>query len=309
MTRPVGALMTDDYEELRRRWLVRYLKIQGAYDTKLRTVLIASAEDAHSRISALNKNQTWSVGVKQAQLRLVIKEMKEVLNDLYKQELKLIINGQKESAVAAIDAFSETDRNFLRQAFTESAQSTGTSVDSFISGQRRSASLGVANAISRIYKTDQPLSVRVYHSRALANKWVQQRANIGILRGASAKEIATDIRRFIRPNTPGGVSYAALRLSRTELNNAFHATSIVTAQDRPWVEGMAWHTSQVHEIDAGGVPEICDTLAGQVFTVDNVPKKPHPQCLCYVTPEVEAEETFLRHLTAGQYRSWIANAA
>lgn len=295
---------TGNYEELRKVWLNKYIRIQGGYDTKLRTILIEAAEDAHSRISALSENNSWSAGVKQAQVRLVGKELKLVMNELFKEALPLIKDGQKKSAVGAVDAFTETDRNYLRQAFSASGN-----VNSFIEGQRVSAMLGVANAISRINKSDQPLSARVYRTRSLANKWVQRVATIGIMRNASAQEIAKDVRKHIRPNTPGGVSYAAMRLARTEINNAFHATSVALAQDRPWVEGMAWNLSQVHEYDENGIPEICEVYSQREFTVNDVPAKPHPQCRCFVTPQVEPYDVFIAHLTAGQYRDWIGQNA
>lgn len=32
-------------------------------------------------------------------------------------------------------------------------------------------------------------------------------------------------------------------------------------------------------------------------------------CRCYVTPQLEAFDVFIRHLTAGQYRDWMNHAA
>lgn len=309
MTSPSPFVKTGDYEELRRIWLNRYMKVQGGYDTRLRSLLIEASQDAHSRISALSRNPTWSAGVKSAQLRVASSELKKVLNDLFKETTPLIREGQKKSASAAVDAFSETDKRYLKQAFTESSASTKTSISTFIDGQRISAMLGVANAISRINKTDQPLSARVYRTRSLANRWIQQIATIGIMRNASAQEIAKDVRKHIRPNTPGGVSYAAMRLARTEINNAFHATTVTLSQDRPWVENMAWNLSKVHEVNENGIPEICEVYAQKEFEVNNVPPKPHPQCRCFVTPQVEPYDVFIRHLTAGQYRDWIGQNA
>lgn len=308
MTSPNPFAKTGDYEELRKRWLARYIKVQGGYDARLRSLLIEAAEDAHSRISVLSKNPTWSAGVKAAQIRLVGKEIKRVLDELFKEELPIIKDGQKKTAIAAVDAFAETDRNYLREAFFASSGSRKT-LNSFIEGQRLSATLGVAHAISRINKTDQPLSTRVYRTKSLANKWVQNIVNVGILRNASAQEIAKDVRKHIHPNTPGGVSYAAMRLSRTEINNAFHATSVALSQDRPWVEGMDWNLSQVHEYNENGISEICEIYSRQEFEVNNVPPKPHPQCRCFVTPQVEPYDVFVRHLTSGQYRDWIGQNA
>jgi hypothetical protein len=300
MSSPFEAL--DDPDELRRIWLNRYLRIQARYDTRFRTMLIQAAEDAQDEIAALQTSTTFSASVKTAQLRIVMKIIREVLKDLFGEILPVIKDGQKQSAVAAVDAFTETDRDFLEAAFRESSRD----IASFIEGQKRNSMLGVANAVSREYQSDQPLSARVYRTRYMANRWVQNQVNSGILRGASAKEIAFTVRKSIRPNTSGGVAYAAMRLGRTELNNAFHATSIALAQDRPWVEGMRWNLSKTHDFD---LRCICEKYANQVFTVEQVPAKPHPLCRCFTTPEVEAFDVFVRHLTAGQYNDWIRNAA
>lgn len=303
MTRPI-PLDSDDFDTLRKRWLNRYLAVQAKHDTKTRTALIRAALDAETEISALAQKSTFSSGVRSAQLRIVMQIVKEILNDFFKTDLKLITAGSKQSARAAVTAFGETDKALLRQAFSAS----GISPESFIQGQFIQAELSVANLVSRLEKSNQPLSARVYRTRRLANTWVQREVNSAIVRNASAKEIAIRVRKSIRPNTSGGVSYAALRLGRTELNNAFHATSVALAQDRPWVEGMVWHTSQTHETTQG-IVEICDRYADQLFEVNNVPKKPHPQCRCFVTPQVEPLEVFTRNLTAGTYNDWIRDAA
>lgn len=269
MARPI-PLDTDDYDELRKRWLSRYLTIQSRADTRTRSALVVAAQNAEIEIAALETKQNFSSRVRQAQLRLVMGIIKEVLNDFFKKELTLITTGSKESAKAAVTAFSETDRDYLEQAFGSSGD-----ISSFIRGQEIQAQISVANLVSRLEKSAQPLSVRVYRTKRLANNWVQREVNSAIARNASAKEIAQKVRKSIRPNVSGGVSYAALRLGRTELNNAFHATSVALAQDRPWVEGMVWHTSRTHETSEGLV-EICERYKEQLFEVNSVPPKPHP---------------------------------
>lgn len=302
MTSP--GYVQDDPAELRRRWLNRYIRVQAKTDTRVRTILIEGAEDAYKEIEKLQSSTSFSAGVKRAQLRMVMEQVRSVLNDVFGQFIPIINDGSKQAASVAVDAFTETDRQYLEAAFAKTGN-----VSEFVEGQRRTAMLGVANAVSRISRSEQPLSGRVYQTRYLASQWVQRQVNSGILRNASAQEIAKTVRKSIRPSTAGGVSYASLRLARTELNNAFHATSIALSEDRPWVEGMAWNLSKVHEHNNGDIPEICEIYAKQTFRVDQVPKKPHPQCRCFVTPQLEPLDVFVRHLTAGQYKDWISNAA
>ena len=303
MTRPIPNDNTENFEVLRKRWLSRYMRIQSQTDTRIRTILVEAAEDANDQVSALANNSSFSAGVRTAQLRLVMSTIKDILNDVFDGITPLIRDGQGAEAQAAVEALTETDRQYLEDAFQTTA-----AVRDFIDSQKLQAKIQVVNAVNRMTKSDIPLSKRVYRTKALAQRWVQRDLTIGIAKGSSAKEIAQVVRKHIRPNTPGGVSYAALRLGRTELNNAFHATSVELSQDRPWIQGMAWNLSSVHQFDPQRV-EICETYSGQIFEVNNVPAKPHPQCRCFVTPVLEPVDVFIRNLTAGQYRDWIEKAA
>ncbi len=293
----------EDFNVLRKRWLSRYMAVQTKTDTRIRTMLVEAAESANNQVSALEKNSSFSAGVRAAQLRLVMSTVKDILNDVFGEVAPIIRNGQKSEAIAAVEGMSETDRDYLEKAF----KSTG-AVNDFIDSQKLQAQVQVMNAVNRLTKSEKPLSERVYRTQALAKNWVQRDVTLEIAKGSSAREIAKIVRKHIRPNTPGGVSYAALRLGRTELNNAFHATAIELAKDRPWIQNMEWHLSAVHEVDPNKI-EICERYAAQIFAVDSVPAKPHPQCRCFVSPIVEPIDVFVRNLTAGQYRSWIENAA
>jgi cell pole-organizing protein PopZ len=305
MSSPFGGNNDIDEEELRKRWLRRYLKAQGPVDTKLRKILVQASEDAESQIASLAKSPTFSAKVKTTQLKMVMAEIRSVLNDAFLSITPVVSQGNKDAAAQAADALTETDVEYIKKAFAAS----GGDYRDFIEGQRRQAQLQVANVVSKMYGFDKPLSSRVYRTRYQANTWVRNTVSRQIAIGASAKDIAKAVRSSIRTNTPGGVGYAAMRLGRTELNNAFHATSVNLAKDRPWINGMTWHTSKVHEPNDNGTVEICDYYNGQNFSLDLVPPKPHPHCRCFVVPEVEPLDTFVTHLTSGQYRDWIGNAA
>lgn len=287
-------------EDLRKRWLNKYLRVQGQTDIRIRTILIEAAESANDQVSALQNNSTFSAGVRTAQLRLTMSTIKDILNDLFNGITPVIRDGQKKEAEVAVQALSETDRQYLEDAFQNTRD-----VRDFIDSQKLQAKIQVINALNRVTKSDRPLSQRVYRTKALAQKWVQRDVTIEIAKGSSAKEIAKVVRKHIRPNTPGGVSYAALRLGRTELNNAFHATSITMAEKRPWINGMKWYLSKTHDFKDDC---LCETYAGKIFPMQNVPPKPHPQCRCFVVPELEPVDVFINNLTTGRYNDWINNA-
>jgi hypothetical protein len=126
-----------------------------------------------------------------------------------------------------------------------------------------------------------------------------------LARGASAKEIALATRALYEPSVPGGVSYAAMRLGRTEINNAHHSTTIRLTRDQPWVTGYKWNLSRSHP-----KPDPCDALAfgssGRGFgpgeySKQDAPSKPHPQCLCYLTVLQVDRDEFLNSLVGGRY--------
>jgi len=128
----------------------------------------------------------------------------------------------------------------------------------------------------------------------------------GLARGASAKEIAAEAAKLYLPSVPGGQSFAAFRLARTEINNAHHDTTIRLTQDQPWVLGYRWNTSRSHP-----KPDVCDSLASGgtggpnfragEYSVRDVPSKPHPQCLCFLSIIQEDKAVFLSKLIDGDY--------
>jgi hypothetical protein len=154
----------------------------------------------------------------------------------------------------------------------------------------------VENIKSR-YINSIDLSPTVYKNQLLSNGMVDRAVNRGILLNKSAAEIARDVRSLIQPDVQGGVSYAAKRLGRTELNNAFHTTTIRSAAAQPWVEGMDWHLSGSHPRT-----DICNEYADHgTYPSRLVPDKPHPQCLCYVTAVTPSDKEFLDKLMDGDY--------
>lgn len=150
------------------------------------------------------------------------------------------------------------------------------------------------------------LSERVYNSNVSLNSQIDTQVNSALARGLSAREFAREVSGFINPNTPGGIRYAAMRLSRTEINNAAHAVAINAVQDKPWVDQMKWRLSGSHPR-----PDICNQYASGgvagdgMYSKGSVPAKPHPHCFCYVTPEPVDEEQFMDSLFGGKYNAYL----
>lgn len=126
----------------------------------------------------------------------------------------------------------------------------------------------------------------------------------GIAREATARQIAGDVGRLIRPNSPGGTSYNATRLSRTELNESFHRVSRASYQGQPWVEALKWELSGSHP-----EPDVCDELAENdennlgrgVWPKLQTPSPPHPHCMCHLVPITVSRREFVSQYKSGQY--------
>lgn len=158
------------------------MQTQSKTDTRIRTILVAAAEDAAVKVTALEKNSTFSAGVRTAQLRLVMSTIKDILNDVFNEITPVISNGQKSEAVAAVDALTETDREYLKSAFPNTGD-----INSFIDSQKLQAKIQLIHAINSVTKQKHTLSQNVYRTKALSQQWVRRDVTSGIARGASAE--------------------------------------------------------------------------------------------------------------------------
>lgn len=126
----------------------------------------------------------------------------------------------------------------------------------------------------------------------------------GIAQGLSSRQIASQVRALVSPATPGGTSYNALRLSRTEMHNAFHDVTNKAYGSSPWVEAEKWELSGSH----GDLDE-CDELADDdsfglgagVFPKSATPQPPHPNCLCHLNPITIDREEFAKSVSSGGF--------
>lgn len=153
------------------------------------------------------------------------------------------------------------------------------------------------------------LSQRVYRNQALSRGYVEKAINNGLLLGKAPREIAKDVKKFIDPSTPGGASYAAMRLGRSEVQNAFHFNATKQYQESPWVDRVIWTLSGSHP-----EPDECNEYADSVhftggrageFRPDDLPAKPHPQCLCYTDPVAMDIDEYARRFRKGEFDSYI----
>jgi len=256
--------------ENKANWLGRYLSVEKSFSTKLAKVLSEAATNIDDYFGTLVDDNV-STKVARVRISLAHKEIRRQMREIFGTTKHLIKDHQQDAAVAAVNAALYDERGVLSWLFPDSINRV-----QYADSLKQTAKRNIESTITRVLFTEKPLSERVYKTEALANGIVSRTVNNALARGDSAKNLAKDVRALIDPEVPGGVSYAAMRLGRTEINNAFHAQSIMDSQEKPWVEEMRWHLSKRHEKDPG---DECETYSLQgTFKKENVPEKPHPNC-------------------------------
>ena len=288
-------------EQIARRWWRQHLSDQKLFDGQLNTVLNDAANAAGKSVEATLGDDSLSALVRRAQYMSSKAEIERINAELWGQVDAKTQRGIAKSADRAVSLWDDVAERLGGQIDTKAMEKTF-----------RASTHNALEHIRSRYINDVDLAPSVYKNQQLSMGMVDRVVNRGILQGKSAREIATDVRYLIRPDVRGGVSYAAKRLGRTELNNAFHETTRRAGAAQPWVEGMKWHLSGSHPR-----PDECNRLAESdsyrmgegVYPSERVPPKPHPQCLCYISPITKSNKDFLDDLFSGQYDSFLAEGA
>lgn len=270
-----------------------YARASKETDDELIKLLAEAADNARREAQALAKGGR---AMRSAEYALRARALHQSMRQVWEGVGYLTIFGERQVADAAISAADALKKAYSKQLpdFT----------DVMLDYQARS---GIDSFISRRENT-LPLSRRVYGNMDLWTKKIDRAINLALLQGKSAAEIAKDVEKFINPNVMGGVKYSAMRLGRTELANAFHLTTIRYTREMPWVQGYKWNKSSSHKRG-----DICDQYADDdhdglgagVFKKANVPGKPHPQCMCYLTIVSMTEAQFIKAFKAGRFNSYM----
>lgn len=284
-------------EDVKNNWLVRYIGVQKVYDQKVMKALQEAAVDAAAAAEKYDGKTNISSKVANQQLRMVRNEIRKVIKDLFKGLVPIIESGQKDAAEAAAKAAIKHDQDLMELLFPNPKERK-----QFEASFKEAARQNIKAMINRVLSPQWPLSERIWKSGSLASGQIDRKINSAIARGSSAKQLAAIVKSDIQFGAPGGTSYCAMRLARTEINNAFHAQSIGNAQESPWVSEMEWHLSLSHEEQNC----FCEYYAEeQFFEIGDVPPKPHPQCMCYVTPVSIGYNNFAEQLEAGDFDKYF----
>ena len=269
---------------------------------EMNTILKDGADEAERLIPKLIEKHTTGSTVKAAQLALVLRELKVAQSALWGD----LGASTRQGVTGAYDKAAEGASDVLLRVFGRN----GVDASVWRNSWREQAKQGLAAVLAKS-KNGIPLSRAVYKTQALATGLVDRRIKQGLLLGMNAKAIAKSVKDLINPSVKGGVSYAAHRLARTEINHAYQTAQHDRHQDSPWTKGMQWNLSGSHP-----APDICNVnatqnLYGMGAGVYPFGKKPdsHPNCLCYQTVVQASEEEFIDAFVNGDYNSWLDEQA
>lgn len=267
--------------------LIRFLKVQEQWETPILYELKRAASDIDRELRKLAGKPGVGAEMRRVQYLEAKKQILARTEPIWEKIGSTVEASRAKAAAAAIET------TIPRAAILANVpHMTKKLLDTYQRSAIQSAQSNIAANIARLQGGSYvPLSQRVYKTQALANGYVDKMIQSALARGSSASELATMAKQFISPDVKGGISYAATRLGRTEINNAFHATSVAEAIRNPYIIGMEWHLSESHP----GEDE-CNDYDGEVFDPADVPRKPHPNCLCYTTAVTPDPDDFVAGL-------------
>ena len=280
--------------------LLNFLRVEQGWEADALKAMKQAAAASAADIRRLQGATTISGAIRQDQLRLARQALLNEQASLWRTIGSQVQAARAEAAAAAVGTMHTYESMLLNTAFSKEQ------TDALLRAAQATARRNVEAVTTRIMGYSRfPLSEQVYKTAAWSNGLLERRITTSLARGMNARQLADSVRDLINPATPGGVKYAAMRLGRTEINNAYHATSVRHAQGRPWITGMKWELSGSHP-----TPDECDDYAESshytggdpgVFKPGDVPQKPHPNCLCFVWPVTVSDEEFLDRLNSGEY--------
>jgi hypothetical protein len=270
----------------------------GITNREMSKLLKEAAAESEQTILTLVGNESFTSQTRLRQIGAIRAGIEPISTEPWNKTGKVTEVGMFQQAQLAAD--QAMDRDFFLGM-------PGLAVTQYARQMHIAAAAGIQSVLSR-RTTGYVLAERIYANGKATTATVGRIVDRGLINQKSARQIAKEVKGFYSPDVPGGASYAAMRLARTEINNAHHHTSIRMGQERPWVTGFEWNLSRSHP-----KPDPCDELAEAddyglgpgKYPKSSAPDRPHPQCLCFLTHLQEDDDAFIDGLAGGHYDSWL----
>lgn len=265
-----------------------YRRVQASTDAELRRILESTAKAIQRRVATLRPGVGGQV--RKAQLNSVLAAIRTLQKAMWVGRMTPAVERAIDAAIKAAEDATETMTRVAYAALPDRV------ANELVRGLGLAAASGIKSDATR---RKRELSRRVYRQRSLDDGKIEQLIREGLIANLSAKELAQTVYKHVSPTTPGGTAYAAMRLARTEINNAFHERQLAGAK-RPGVSAVQWNLSGSHR-----VPDLCNAYASNGgnghWPVNKVPDKPHPQCFCYLTYVTVPPKEFRDALAEGAF--------
>jgi hypothetical protein len=271
---------------------------EGITNRQMAVLLKEAADEAEQTMLTLVGSESFTSKTRLRQIAAVRAGIQPISTELWTKTGKVTEVGMFTQAQLAAD--QAMDRDFFLGM-------PGLAITQYARQMHIDAAAGVQSVLSR-RTAGYTLADRIYANGKATTAQVGRIVDRGLIQQKSARQIAKETKGFFRPDVPGGASYAANRLARTEINNAHHHTTIRMSEARPWVLGYQWNLSRSHPR-----PDPCDALAEAndyglgpgKYPKGSAPDRPHPQCLCFLTHIQEDDDAFIDGLVGGKYDSWL----
>lgn len=267
--------------------LVEYLHVEGDALRPLVGLMLDMVDDVSDQLSDLRGKDRISDQVSAMQARGARRTLRAASRYIVEGSEKAIQQGYRDAAMAASELVSAEEATLLSLVLPSSSLSDLAHAEAF------RAAGAVETAMARMNSSKIPLSEQVYRTGLIARGQVDKYVNQALARGLSWGDFAKGARDLVSPSTPGGVAYAAKRLARTEINNAFHAAT-ADRYANSGVKGLTvdWNLSESHP-----TRDLCNEYEDEgPYDPEQIPKKPHPQCLCFITANLPDEDDFINAL-------------
>lgn len=295
MTAPALTPFITQERGRRANWLGRLMNVNRDLEKDLRKALREAGIAVDNRFSEKRFAGLKSAEAQRVQIALAHNEIRAEIKDLFGNTEGIIYARKQDAAVAAVNAGLYDERALVAKIFDDPKDRV-----IYADSLRATARRDVEAMETRVLSTKIPLSEQVWKSAVLARGQVDTIVNNALAQGKGYRDIADEVKHLINPDTPGGVSFAAFRLGRSEINNAYHAQSVYDAMTEPWIDFMRWNLGMNHV-----VPDECDEWDQALFPTNQVPELPHPNCWCYVVPEMPDWDTFAQNLDMGTYDDYL----
>lgn len=298
---PKPAVQASDYRNILVEGRLRQLRVTRDAIKRLQRVYDAAQESILAKIRRLPAGQDAR---REALLNLLLSigdEMRQLAQD-YRMLLGV---GMTEVAQAAADREAQALELVGRpidpaltagqaRTVTLSANAQAAGIAAEIEVRFGQVALRAVNAVAgRYYRDGLQLSDRLHRLSDESLKVIEDVIVQGVTEGVSARELATRLQDAMGKAGSATPRYNAMRIARTEINNAYregHAQSLIdptTGELKEWALGIRWSLSLSHP-----EADICDVWAAHdeglgpgVYSPGTLPVD-HPHGLCFTTTEL-----------------------